>query len=201
MSMETQYLKTLVYGLKGYIKNAENVEKIIVTHSLAAAGSALASGWMTGTGGAIATGLAFGFVISMYYGICKECNISIGKNVLRALASVVVAETAAYLGVILAAELVLSFIPVVGNLSASFLAGIVNFGMVYVAGALFVKMMVNVFKAKGEIGNMTEEELKNAMKDVSTRDNIKAAYDESKDVYKQAKNDDSYNADDIKPAE
>ena len=191
MSMETQYLKTLVYGLKGYIKNAENVEKIIVTHSLAAAGSALASGWMTGTGGAIATGLAFGFVISMYYGICKECNISIGKNVLRALASVV----------ILAAELVLSFIPVVGNLSASFLAGIVNFGMVYVAGALFVKMMVNVFKAKGEIGNMTEEELKNAMKDVSTRDNIKAAYDESKDVYKQAKNDDSYNADDIKPAE
>jgi len=201
MGMEAQYLRTLAYGLKGYLANAENLEKIIVTHSLAAAGAAIASGWVTGVGGAIASGLAFGFVVSMYYKICIECNIKISKNILKALASVVVAEIAAYLGVIIAAEIALSFIPGLGNLGASFIAGVVNFGMVYVAGTLFLKMMVSVFKANGNIDNISEEELKNIMKNISTKDNIKEAYNESKSVYKDAKKDGSYNTENIKPSE
>lgn len=200
MSMESTYLKMLANGLKEYMANAEELEKIIITHSLAAAGAAVASGWITGAGGAIATGLALGFVVSMYYKICRECNIKIGKNILKALASIVVAEAAAYLGVILTAEFVLSFVPIFGNLSASFIAGVVNFGMVYVAGTLFLKMMMNVFKANIDIENISEAELKDIMRTVSTGDNIKKAYNESKNVYKDTKNDSSYRTDDIKPS-
>lgn len=191
----------LAYGLKGHIANAEALEKIIITHSLAAAGAAVASGWIPGAGGAIATGVAFGFVLSMYYKICKECNIKISKNMLKTLASIVVAETAAYIGVTIVAEIALSFIPLVGTWSAAFIAGIANFGMVYVAGVLFLKMMVNVFKANIDINNISESDLENIMRNISTEDTIKKAYKESKNVYKETKDDKTYNTDDIKPSD
>ncbi len=201
MGMETAYLRTLAYGLKNHMGSAEEVEKIIINHSLASAASAVASGWIPGLGGAFASGMALGFVISMYYRICNECKIKLSKNILKALASVVVAEIAATLSVVLAAEIALTFIPVVGNFSASVVAGIVNFGIVYVAGALFLKMMVNVFKANVDINNLSEEELKNIMKSVTTKENIKDAYNESKNIYKDAKNDKKYSTDNIRPDE
>lgn len=199
MGMETTYLKGLVYGLKGHMDNADDIEKIIINHSLAAAGAAVASGWMPGVGGAVATSIAFGFVCTMYYKICKENNIKIKKNILKAVASVVVAEVAAYLGVILTAEFALSFIPGLGNLGASVIAGIINFGMVYVAGVLFLKMMVNVFKANVAVEDLSEEEFKNIMKNISNKETIKKTYNESKSVHKQTKNSSDYSYGDIKP--
>ena len=53
------------------------------------------------------------------------------KNALKAIASVVVAEFAAYLAVIIAAEAILTFIPVVGNLGGVVIAANCNFAMVY----------------------------------------------------------------------
>ncbi len=201
MSSESTNLRMLAYGLKGHIANTEALEKIIITHALAAATAAVASGWIPEAGGAIATGVAFGFILSMYYKICKECNIKISKNMLKTLASIVVAETAAYLAVTIAAEVALSFLPLFGNFTAAFVASIANFGMVYVAGVLFLKMMVNVFKANIDINNISESDHEDIMRNISTEDAIKKAYKESKNVYKDTKNDKTYNTDDIKPSD
>lgn len=201
MGAEAHYLKIALMELQKHFENAEDIEKIIITHALAASAAAVASGWIPGAGGAIATGIGVGFTISMYYRICSECNIPIGKNILKALASIVIAEIAAILSVSLAAQITLSLIPGVGSLGAAALSAIINFGLVYVAGVLFLKMMVNVFDAKGGIENLSEDELKDMMKSVSTKKNIQSVYHESKGVYKKTKNDTSYKTDDIKPDE
>ena len=199
MKISSGQLHMALRAAEGYCKNAEEIEQIIIGHSVGAAAAAVASGWIPGAGGVVATGIALGFTVSMYYRICSHSNIKVSKNILKAIASVAVAEIAAYLGVIIAAELALTFIPGLGSISASVLAGIINFAMVYIAGILFLKMMTSVFKAGKDINNMTEDELKSYMKNESTKDNISSAYKEAKTVYKTAKNDKSYQQNDIHP--
>ena len=167
-----------------------------VTDQLGAAAAAVASGWVPGAGGAIATGIALGFTLSMYYRLCNEMNIKLSKNKLKAIASVAIAEIAAYLVVIIAAETVLTFIPGIGSLGASALSGIVNFAMVYIAGALFLKLMLAFTSFGKDVSSMSEDELKEAMKKEADKKTIENTYKESKKIYKEAKNDSRYNKDD-----
>ena len=199
MRISNGQLYMALRALKEYIEDAEGLERIIINHSLAAAAAAVAAGWIPGAGGVIATGIAMGFTISMYVRICNYSKITLKKNALKAIASVVVAEIAAYLAVIIAAEVILTFIPVVGNLGGAVIAAVLNFAMVYIAGLLFLKMIVSVFKANKDINSMSEEELKEYIKAQATKDNIKTAYKEAKEAYKQNKDDDSYKSDNIHP--
>lgn len=199
MRISSGQMHMALRSLKAYVKNAEEIEQIIISHSLAAAAFAVAAGWIPGAGGVIATGIALGFTISMYIRICSHSKISLTKNILKAIASVVIAEIAAYFAGIIAAEAILTFIPVVGNLGGIVIAGVVNFAMVYIAGLLFLKMMVSVFKANKNINSMSEEELKEFIIKQATKENIKTAYKEAKEVYKQSKDNASYNIDDIHP--
>lgn len=90
----------------------------------------------------------------------------------------------------------MTFIPGIGNLGAAALSGLCNFAMVYVAGALFIKLIV-AFAATGEdISSMSEENLKAAMKAEADKKTIEDTYKESKKVYKETKNDSRYDKND-----
>ena len=199
MKIPNSTLHIILRALQQYVKNAEDIEKIVITHALGAAAAAVAAGWIPGAGGAIATGIAISFTLTMYYRLCKECGITMKKNIMKAVVSVAVAEIAAYFSVIIVTEIALSFIPGLGNVATTFIAGFVNFAMVYIAGLLFLMMMVKVFKAKKSVENMSEEELKEYMKESATKENIAKMYKEAKETYKSAKDDPSYSTDDVKP--
>ena len=55
MGIETSYLRQAAYALKGAMGSAEEIEKIVINHSLGAAASAVASGWIPGAGGVVAS--------------------------------------------------------------------------------------------------------------------------------------------------
>lgn len=192
MGIETSYLRQAAYALKGAMGSAEEIEKIVINHSLGAAASAVASGWIPGAGGVVASGIGLGFTLSMYCRLCKNSNIPLNKNKLKAVASVAVAEIAAYLAVVIAAETLLTFIPVLGSFGASAIAGICNFAMVYIAGILFLKLMLSFTKKSRDIASMSVEELKSAMKYEANGDFMKDMFKEAKSVYKSAKNDSKY---------
>lgn len=68
--MNNAILKVGIRSLERYLKTEakdmdEQIEKLIMKHALAAAGAAVASGWIPGAGSTIATGIAIGFVWSM----------------------------------------------------------------------------------------------------------------------------------------
>lgn len=192
MGIESSYLRQAAYALKGAMGSTDEIEKIVINHSLGAAASAVASGWIPGVGGAVASGIGLGFTLSMYCRLCKNSNIPLNKNKLKAIASVAIAEIAAYLAVVIAAETLLTFVPGLGNLGASVIAGICNFAMVYIAGILFLKLMLSFTKKNRDIASMSVEELKSAMKCEANEDFIKDMYKEAKTVYKFAKKDSQY---------
>ena len=205
--MNNTILKVGIRSLDRYLRTEakdmdEKIEKMIIKHALAAAAAAVASGWIPGAGSTIATGIAIGFVWAMYYRLCSLLNIPISKNILKTLASVVIAEVAAYVGVVLVASAAISFIPAVGNLSASWLCAIMNFGMVYAAGYIFILMISEVLKAKTDAGAMSEKEWEEKAKDVMKNINMKEVFKEAKKSYKSAKDSGEYSGyESVKPME
>lgn len=192
MGMESTFLRQAAYALKDVMGSADEIEKIVINHSLGAAASAVASGWIPGAGGLVASGIGLGFTVSMYYRLCKNSDIPLSKNKLKAIASVAIAEIAAYIVVIVAAETLLTFVPGIGNLGASVIAGICNFAMVYIAGILFLKLMLSFTKRNRDIASMSEEELKSAMKHIANGEDFNNMFKEAKSVYKSAKKDSKY---------
>ena len=195
--MKSNNLQLAIHSLKDYIgkKEAEYIDMVIKCCALGGASSALLSGWLPGAGGAIATGIALGFTLTMYSKICKACGITLKKNILKAIASVAVSEIAAYLGAVIVLETALSLFPGIGSVGAAILSGVLNYAMIYVAGVLFLFTITKVFKAKRDkqgIENMTEEELLAYIRNEATKENIASMYEEAKKSYNTVKNDPFY---------
>lgn len=194
--MNSTMMKTAFYSMKNYLRTpasnvGEQCEKTIVKHGLAAAAAAVAAGFVPGAGGVISIGICFGFVWAMYYRLAALFNIKISKNILKTIASVAVAEITAYLIIVLAATTVLTFIPGL-NIGAATLCAMVNFGMVYIAGYLYIQMLTKLFKAGKDPDQLTEDEWKNVAKATADEVDMDAVYQEAKDVHKQVKNDKEY---------
>ena len=194
--MSSTMLKAAIKEVSYYLKSpSENIEeetqKMVMKHALAAAASAVAAGWLPGAGGMISVGICLGFVWSMYYRLSGLFGIKIGKNLLKAIASVVVAETAAYMVIVLTTATVLTFIPVL-NIGAATLCAIVNFGMVYIAGYLYILMMTKLFKAGKDPNQLSEDEWKVVAKSTADDVDMNAIYQEAKVVHKEVKDSEEY---------
>ena len=118
-------------------------------------------------------------------------ELNLPRNVLKGIASVILAEIIVYVLAVLAAATVLTFIPGIGNVGASILAGVISYCMVQTAGELFLVTMSKLFRAKSvsEIENMSPEELKAFAKGCSTKTAVKECYEHAKSDYKRVKND------------
>ena len=203
MSQESAMIKQMLYAVKGYAHatDVDEIQRIITNHALAAAGAAAVSGWIPAAG-TVANVAAIGFVWAMYYRLCKATGIKIAKAKLKTLASVVVAEVGAYIGVLLAANIILSLIPGL-NLGTVVLGALVNFAMVYAAGTLFILMMTKLCKKfnGGDLESIPDEDIKKVAKSSFSGADVKKAAKDGLKNYGTAKQDPKYSGDGIDPFE
>lgn len=185
-------MKEAVYSLNNAMKqvgrevNAEAIASIVQTHALATAASAAASGVIPGAGGAIALGIACTSTVTMYGRLAKELGIRLNNGLIRAVASAVVADLAAAVVASVAAAAAVSFIPGVGSMASSVLTAITNYGFVYLAGLIFIKLVASFGVSRME--SMSEEEMKAAARKIQDDIDVKSAMKEAKASYKANKN-------------
>lgn len=166
--------------------DAKEIEDIISTHALGAAAASVASGWLPAAGSAAAMAASIGFIWSMFYRINNRMGISISKNKLKSLASAIVADiaisAASYIAG-LVASFALSFFPGVGSGAAAMIMAALNYGVVMTAGVMYLKLLTKL-TAKGEINDVTEEELKRTASTVIHGEDVGALLKQAQKEYK-----------------
>ena len=181
-------LKVTIYELNQNIRqigrevNAEEIADIVMGHATATAISAAASGALPGAGSVIAMGIAVTSTVSMYGRLAKAMGVKLSNGLIRAVASAVVADVGASVAASLVAAAAISFIPGMGTLAASTLTAIANFGCVYLAGIIFVKMAAALGLRRME--NMTETEMKEQVRRACSGINMRQAMKEAREAYK-----------------
>lgn len=187
MGYETAILHTAARQLSIYYKNSDEIVQSVMNHALAAAGSAALSGALPGAGSTIALGVSTGIIVKMYISLGKMLGIHIGNGVLKAMASALVADIAGSAAASLGASTILSFVPGIGTLGAAAITGITNFGYVYLAGIIYIKMIAKILESGKSISNMSEEEILKELKKTTNTVNMKEAMKEAKTAYKNSK--------------
>ena len=189
MTMNGSMIKQAGYELNrsmeamGREMNVEEISNIIKEHSVATALSAAASGMIPGAGGTVAFGIACTSTVTMYGRLAKAMGIKLNHGLLRAVASAVVADLAATVTASVLASAALSFIPGLGSMASSVITGMTNYGFVYLAGYIFLKMIASLGVDKVE--TLSESDMKAAAKGVREHMDMKAAMKEVKRSYKE----------------
>ena len=174
------------YGDGNYVKtfHSKELADCVVQHAAAAGVAAMAGGILPGVGSVIATGIATGAVWAMYVRICKIIKVDLGKNKLKALASAVLSNVAVNLAGMLAVGVAVSFVP-----GASIvICGAGNFGIVYIAGIIFLNALTRLFHvSRKDITDMSDEELMNSVTASAKGTNVKELFRVAKDVFMDMK--------------
>ena len=182
MSQLAAIIKQLTPYIMAKAYNTENkIEKIILTHSVTAATVGLAGGFLPGAGAVIATVASTGAIWSMYYRLCQELGIKISQNILKTLSSAILTNIATNLGILLAGELAATFLPGVSLV----VSAAACYGITYLAGFLFMKLLVNLFKAGKNPSAMTAEELAAAGKEAVREEDCKRIFKNAREEAKQ----------------
>jgi uncharacterized protein (DUF697 family) len=135
----------------------DEVAKIVNTSAIGATVSGLASAWVPGLGGTIATGICIGFVWRMYLAINKKVGLSLQDNIVKTIASGILTNLAAAIVGSIVLSTVLSFIPGLGNISASIIMGGVCYAITLVSGIVYIKILTNIFERKQKQDVSAEE--------------------------------------------
>jgi hypothetical protein len=185
-------LKNFPQAQKEFIgdSGAKEIEDIIINHAIGAAAASAASGWIPGAGGTVALMAAVGFIWSMYYRINQRAGISISKNKLKSLASAVITNIAASAAALIAgvaASTVISFIPGIGSGVASIVMAALDYGVVMVSGIVYLKLLTKLFKAHGNISDISADELKRTASDVIKNEDVSSMLKDAQKEYKNAR--------------
>lgn len=205
MSATACYLKMAIRAASTQLKemgrevNVSNLESIVMTHACSAAVSAAASGCMTGIGSTIATTINLGFVVAMYIRLGAAMGIGFDKGMIRALASAMLAELAAEVAVILVGAAAISFIPIVGNLSAGMLTAIASFCMVYLAAVIFMKMLAAMLGKGVDPSKASTAQLKANAKVAMAGTNMNAVCEEARNACDKARKNGDMKKASVKP--
>lgn len=194
--MDYNYLlKEAAYALKIYMSNktyaehfdSEKLADIVVNHAAAAGVSAMATGVLPGVGSIIASAIAVGAIWTMYVRIGKYLHLTLSKDLWKAIASAVLANIVTQLAGVLALELAIGFIPGASIIAA----GVINFGITYVAGLIFLKALTEIFRTGQNPETMTKEQMKAQFDSTTQSVNVKSAFSEAKSTFNQMNKDGS----------
>ena len=174
---------------KGISVTADELMKIVKTHSAGSAASMMATGALPGVGSTIALGIEIGFVWSMYYRVCTKLGINVKKELLKSLGSAFVTNIAGSIAAQLIAGTVLSIIPGIGTAGAAIVNGLMGYSITYYSGIIFMNLLVRVFKAGKSMGQYSAEELKRMMKQESEATSFREVKQEAKQAFKERKAD------------
>ena len=180
----SEYFRTGAYADNFDSKELAN---IVIAHAAAAGLSAMAAGVLPGVGSLIAIGICTGAIWTMYIRIGAYLHLSIGLDVLKAIAAAVLANIATQLAGILVLELALGFVPG----AAILIGGAVNFAVTYIAGIIYLFALESIFKAGGDPSKMSAAEMKKHFKAAAKDVNVKTAFSEAKKTFTQMNEDGS----------
>lgn len=156
--------------------SSERIERIITQHAAGSAATALGAGLFTFAFPAASTVVdvlvSTGIIWTMYYRISSELGIPMSKNLLKTLGSACLTNIVANLGSVLLLELAATCVPVFGVAASAAIC----YAITYLAGYLFIKLLVNVFKAGKRPDEMTADELADISKKVCTETNCKQIF-------------------------
>jgi uncharacterized protein (DUF697 family) len=170
-------------------KKAEDAKTVIEQHALAGGAAGAVSG-LAPVIGAAAAGIAMVPIVwSMYYRINKVCGIKLSKAVVRSLAGAIVsniiASGASYL-VGLTIGGIASIIPIAGNVAAASIYAAANYGIVRLAGEVYLGVIQTIIKT-GNDSDMSESEMKNMAKGIIDNMNVSAELKKAKKHYSSEK--------------
>ena len=141
-------MKEIAYSLKDYYARANEVEKIIISCALAAAGASAVGGIIPVLEIPALIVSCVGAVWAMYAKVCNCLGIKISENILKFLASAALSNIATNLIGVFAAEFMLTFIPGLSSMAGA----ILTFSCVYLAGLMFMQMLLAMAK-QGKYGD------------------------------------------------
>ena len=186
-------LRGALHALTTHIKcSSDKIEKTILGFGLFASVASAAAGAVTGVGPIAATVVTTACVYAMYYKLAELTGVKISKNILKSVASAVLANLVSNIGVSVLAAAALSFIPVLGNLSSSTICAIVQFASVYVSGYVFISTLNSLYEKFGNVSDLTEKEIKEAVAETNSNMNTSEIINEAKKVHKEVKNNREY---------
>ena len=162
----------------------QEIADIIKFHSKGATAAGVAAGWVPGAGGAAATVISAGFIWTMYGRINSKIGLTFSKSILKTLASGIATNLAGYLVGSLVLNAVFSFIPGLGNIAASAIAGGVCYALTLASGIVYLKILTNIFSAGVDPTSVDIDTLKNMAKDIASDINMKEIYEEAKEEVK-----------------
>lgn len=167
-------------------QEVEDINNIIEMHALGAGASGVATGWIPVAGAAVASVGRTAFIWSMYVRICRRLDINLSKKKLKFLGSVVVSDLAYSVGAVLAATAV-SLVPGIGSVTSALLNASISYSMVGVAGVMFVRLISSLRDTGTDMANMTDEELKERMKVIMSKQDVKGMMKEAQNEYAKAR--------------
>lgn len=187
MNIDYKLLDQAKELLKAMDKTADDnlpkdIAEIVKFHAKGATVAALASAWVPGAGGTAAVVASAGFIWTMYGRIGAKIDLPFSSNILKTLAFGAATNIATgVVGIVLVSS-VISFIPGLGNVGASVIMGGICYALTLASGFVYLKTMTTLFKKGLDPTKLSEEDLKQAVKDATKDNNIK-------DIMKQGQKD------------
>ena len=170
---------------------AADLANIVRTHALGAAAAGLGVAWLPGFGATAALVTMTGFVWTMYLRINDRMGLRLSKVVLKTLASAFISNlaqnTLSYLGITVLST-ILSFTGV-GNIAAAALMAAMDYAIVKVGGALYLKLINGLMSAGKVPEEMSEQEITTAMDTVMDQSDVGSMISEASQEYIAGKKD------------
>ena len=163
------------------------IADVVVFHARGAGVAGVAAGWAPGFGSLAAATAAAGFVWTMYARINNKLGLPIGAHILKSVASALCINLATASAASLAAAAAASLVPVVGSALAATITGTVAYGMLEVAGILYLKLLAKLANKHVPINALSAEDMKEAMREVCDGEDVKGLLRKAEDVFKQKK--------------
>lgn len=185
MSNEAHKIKVIMDCLKALEKNTigglpEKIQGDITTHAFIAAGSS----FIPVPGASAAANVAN--IWAMYARINSDIGITFSKNILKTVASGVVANLGGYVVLLGAGEL-LKFIPVFGSFVGAAIESGIAYAITIVSAYVYIKAITLMARKRIDFNN--EEKLQHEVDEIlrNDKEEIKAMLKEAKNSYKPQK--------------
>ncbi len=171
----------------------KEVAQIINSSAIGSTVAGLASGWVPGVGGTIASGICIGFVWRMYLQINKKVGLSLEDTIVRTIASGMITNLIGVIVGSLILQGLFSLFPGIGTVSAVIVMAGVCYAITLASGILYIKILTKIFirqkqknisaqDLKEKYANIDKEEIKNLLKNL-----LKEGKNVAKELFKDKK--------------
>lgn len=120
----------------------------------------------------------------MYLHINNQLDLKFSENMLKTLASGIATNLVAYIASSIAITTTLTFLPGLGSISASAIAGGVAYALTIVSGEIYLSILTKIFKSGININSISNDEIKEMADDIIDNSYIKSAIKKAKKSYK-----------------